>query len=105
MTERIEMFHEVVYDSTAWELFYILLVSKVDKYKIMFKSTQFEMKEYPNHRFDTKLLVMSPSRAEGFSARLMTFFTSAGNRKLAKNKPKFDSLLKIYFLSIFIKNL
>ena len=36
---------------------------------------------------------MSPSRAEEFSARLVTFYTSARNRKLAENEPKFDSQL------------
>ena len=39
------------------------------------------------------------------SARLVTFFPSARNRKSAENEPKFDSQLKIYFLFIFIINL
>ena len=34
-------------------------------------------------------LVMSPSRAEGFSARLVTFFHSARNEKSGENEPKF----------------
>ena len=37
--------------------------------------------------------------------RLVTFFTSTRNQKLAKNEPKFDSQLKTYFLLIFIINL
>ena len=41
------------------------------------------------------ILVMSPSRAG--SAWLVTFFTSARNRKLAENELKFDSQLKNYF--------
>ena len=31
------------------------------------------------------------------SARLVTFFTSARNQKLAQNEPKFDFELKTYF--------
>ena len=42
----------------------------------------------------TNPVVMSPSRAEGFLARLVTFFTSARNRKLAENEPKVDCQLK-----------
>jgi hypothetical protein len=30
-------------------------------------------------------------------AQLVAFFTSAQNRKLAENEPKFDSQLKTYF--------
>ena len=35
----------------------------------------------------------------------MAFFTSARNKKLAENEPKFDSELKTYFWLFFIKNL
>ena len=35
--------------------------------------------------------------AEGFSARLVAFFTSARNQELAESEPKFDSQLKINF--------
>ena len=55
-------------------------------------------KVFPKFRY---LLVMSPSRAEGFSARLVTFFTSARNWKSAENEPKFDFQLKIYFSLTF----
>ena len=34
------------------------------------------------------ILVMSPSRAEGFSAWLVTFFHLAQHRKLAANEPQ-----------------
>ena len=53
-----------------------------------------------NYRTHTYiLLVMSPSRVEGFSARLGSAhdLTSARNRKSAENEPKFDSQLKTYF--------
>ena len=48
---------------------------------------------------------MSPSQAEGFSARLVTFFTSAWNRKSSENEPNFDSQLEFYFWLISILNL
>ena len=46
-----------------------------------------------------------PSRRIFSSSRLVAFFTSARNQKLAENEPKFDSHLKTYSWLFFIINL
>ena len=67
-----------------------------------------------SENYHAQILVMSPSRAGSShssswrifgSARLVTFFTSARNQKLAQNEPKFDFELKTYFWIFCVINL
>ena len=71
-----------------------------------------EQKQYAHYHKKCKFLSKRTSmnkctlmRLIFSSARLVTFFNSAWNRKLAENKPKLDSQLKTYIWLFFIINL